>query len=437
MEKYTIIKQLGQGCFGSAYKVLNKEDNQIYVMKKIPKHRINKEEAKEAQNEAKILSRVSNEHIVKYYESFYSKNSFNIVMEYCDGSNLQKFIENHRQKNQRISKEKILSIILDICDGLKEIHNQKIIHKDLKPDNIFLTNDENIKIGDFGISKQLYGSKDFASTCFGPILYMAPEEMKRQKFNNKVDIWSLGCVIHELCTLELCFKDPNMILIGNYPRIDQNYYGHFLQNLIDLLLSQDYQKRPSAQEIIDFIKTKHIPNNSNNNHSHHNDFIHSSHRGHHNIFGHHSSKGHRESHQPHLLNKSFHQDHSFFMPHPPDPFSSQSSHKRHSHIHFNENDNEKNNSFNNVSHHAMPPPNVIPHEIPPPNFIPFGPIRSPFPNSMPHGLPPHPNFIPHGPNFIPFGPALYPKDIPSKIPPPPQFMPHGPGPFGPPPGFSF
>ena len=73
MKKYTIIKQLGQGCFGSAYKVLNKEDNQIYAMKKIPKHRINKEEAKEAQNEAKILSRVSNEHIVKYYESFYSK----------------------------------------------------------------------------------------------------------------------------------------------------------------------------------------------------------------------------------------------------------------------------------------------------------------------------------------------------------------------------
>ena len=259
MEKYKIIKELGHGCFGFAYKVLNKENNQIYVMKKIPKQ--NRSDIIEGmKNEAKLLSKVNNEHIVKYYESFYSRNSFNIVMEFCDGIDLEKYIDKHKREHTKIGKEEIYSFILDICEGLKEIHSKNIIHKDIKPDNLFLTSNGKIKIGDFGISRQLYNSRDFANTNNGPLLYMAPEEIKQNNYNIKVDIWALGCVIHELCTLNICFKDYQSIMDGRYGRIDENYYGHSLQNLIDMLLNQDYNKRPKASEIIEFVNSKYIPN---------------------------------------------------------------------------------------------------------------------------------------------------------------------------------
>jgi serine/threonine protein kinase len=267
MDKYNIIQSLGHGAFGAAYKVLNKNDNQIYVMKKISVEMASREDIEKMENEAKILSSVNSEYVVKYYESFYSDHSFNIVMEFCDGSDLKKYIKEHKSQNKLIEKDKIFGFILDICEGLKEIHSKNLIHRDLKPDNLFLTNDLKVKIGDFGIAKQLNNPDEYAKTCFGSLLYMAPEMAKNYQYNNKIDIWSLGCIIHELCTLDYCFPNQFFIFTGQYKRINQEAYGEDLQNLIDLLLSQDYHQMPSAEEIINFILNKNIPKvNSSNFH---------------------------------------------------------------------------------------------------------------------------------------------------------------------------
>ena len=269
MDKYSIIQSLGHGAFGAAYKVLNKNDNQVYVMKKISVEMASREDISKMENEAKILSSVNSEYVVKYYESFYSEHSFNIVMEFCDGSDLKKYIKEHKSQKKLIEKEKIFDLILDICEGLREIHSKNLIHRDLKPDNLFLTKDSKVKIGDFGIAKQLNNPEEYGKTCFGSLLYMAPEMARNYQYNNKKDIWSLGCIIHELCTLDYCFPNQYFIFTGEYKRINQNVYGEDLQNLIDLLLSQDYHQRPSAEEIINFIKNKNIPkvNRSNFHHN--------------------------------------------------------------------------------------------------------------------------------------------------------------------------
>ena len=89
-QNYKIIEKLGQGSFGSIYKVLNINNNYIYVIKRILLKGTNKEQLKVIQNEAEILSSINNEHIVKYYDSFLDNESFNIVMEYCDGLDLRK-----------------------------------------------------------------------------------------------------------------------------------------------------------------------------------------------------------------------------------------------------------------------------------------------------------------------------------------------------------
>ena len=257
--KFKVIKKLGQGTFGAVYKVFNEEDNNYYAIKKI----LLKAEEKKIQqqkNEAKILSKLQSENIVKYYDSFVDNDSFNIIMEYCDGLDLRKFINEHKQSKVLIDKNIILYIILGICQGLKEIHNNNIIHRDIKPENIFLNADLTIKIGDFGLSKELNNFKDYAKSFVGTFLYMSPEIFKGQKYNNKVDMWALGCIIYELCTLNFCFNGNSYeeliknITDGKHGTIDKKIYGEDLKKLIDSLLNKNYNQRPSADDTIKLIK---------------------------------------------------------------------------------------------------------------------------------------------------------------------------------------
>ena len=254
-QKYTIMEILGQGAFGCAYKVLNKDDLNFYVIKKIKLKEGNKEELEKIKNEAKILSKLDNSHIVRYYESFEDNFSFNIVMEYCEGLDLRKYINDHKNKLEYIDKNIIYHILSDICSGLKEIHDKNLIHRDLKPENLFLTRDFKIKIGDFGISRQLDSENKYAQTQVGTILYMAPEIIEGNKYTSKVDIWSLGCILYELCTLNNCFISNSLkdimekICSAKYENIDMELYGEDLQLLINTMLIKDRNKRSSIDEI--------------------------------------------------------------------------------------------------------------------------------------------------------------------------------------------
>ena len=231
LSKYKIINKLGEGSFGKVYKVQNKIDKNIYVIKSINIKSKTQEGLKTIENEALILKQINSEYIVKYVDSFIDSEHFNIVMEYCDNKDLKSFINTHKNNNELINEEVIYNIILDICYGIKEIHSKNLIHRDLKPENLFISKDYKIKIGDFGISKQLINTVNYANTNKGTYNYMAPEIINGEKHNKKVDIWSLGCILYELLTLNLCFgcafiggliQDINK---NNHGTIDTNIYN--------------------------------------------------------------------------------------------------------------------------------------------------------------------------------------------------------------------
>ena len=148
---------------------------------------------------------------------------------------------------------------MDICRGIKEIHSQKLIHRDLKPDNIFISKDYKAKIGDFGISKQLINTNDYSKTQKGTLRYMAPEILNGEEYNRKIDIWSLGCILYELFTLKPCFDCPyingliNQIISGKHGKIDIKKYNSQWQNLIDISLKLDCHERPEIDEILNLI----------------------------------------------------------------------------------------------------------------------------------------------------------------------------------------
>ena len=254
--KYEIIKKLGKGGFGRVLQVKNKSDNKYYALKEIIikakiKDKI-KDELENIKKEADILSKFNSKNIVKYYDSYLDKNKFYILMEYCNGKNLKNYLDEFKKNDILIEENILYEIIKQLCIGIKEIHNKNVIHRDLKPENIFMNENKDIKIGDFGISKLFNRNKKFSETenRAGSTDYMAPEIIIKGIYNEKSDMYSLGCIIYELFNLRKYFND---ILMKDIKTIDTNMYNNRWQEIIDSLLNQDYNQRMNIDQVYDII----------------------------------------------------------------------------------------------------------------------------------------------------------------------------------------
>ena len=258
---FKIIKEIGSGSFGSVYKIQDKNDNKVYALKKIVLNKKDKEDLDSIKKEAYLLKSIDDKNIIKYIDSFFYDDSFYIITEFCSNLDLKSFINEHKKENRLINEQTIWEIIRNLCGGIKAIHNKNMIHRDLKPGNIFISDNYKIKIGDFGISKIL-NETNYAQTFAGTLLYMAPEMINGDKYTNKVDIWALGCIIYELCTLDYCFSDNNILKLinkinsGKHGIIDTKYYNDKLQNLIDLSLKKTIEKGQVLKILLLFPKKK-------------------------------------------------------------------------------------------------------------------------------------------------------------------------------------
>ena len=252
-KEFAIIKELGKGGFGKVVQALSKSDNKSYAIKVIPIKGETIEKIKGYQNEADILSKFNCNNIVKYYDSSKDGNNIYILMEYCSGENLRSFIDKNMNNNTYIEENILITIIIQICRGIEEMHNKKIIHRDLKPDNIFINGNMIIKIGDFGISKQFDSYMTHALTKYkaGTDYYVAPEIIVDGIYNEKSDMWSLGCIIYELFNLSVYYKDT---IFRKIKTIDSKFYNNKWQELINLLLEPDYKKRFDIHQVNAFLK---------------------------------------------------------------------------------------------------------------------------------------------------------------------------------------
>ena len=166
-------------------------------------------------------------------------------MEYAGNLNLKQYINNYKAQILFIDEKIIENIIKQICLALKEIHNKEIIHRDLTPDNIFINENNQIKIGDFGVSKKL-NTKKYAKTKTGKYHYNAPEVEAGIKYDYKADLYSLGCIIYELFTLNEYYIDK---LYNKTTKINTDNFDHKWQVLIDSLLNIKPEERPTIEDI--------------------------------------------------------------------------------------------------------------------------------------------------------------------------------------------
>ncbi|KAK8882489.1 Serine/threonine-protein kinase Nek2 [Tritrichomonas musculus] len=261
MQDYDLLERIGHGSFGKVWKAKRKVDGKIVAIKEIDYSRMQSKEKQMLVNEVNILRKLQNVHIVRYLNRIVNKEKkiIYIVMEFCPGGDLQSLIRETRACRSYIREDQIWLSLTELSLALKDCHcgKEKILHRDIKPGNIFIDGEGHVKLGDFGLARSL--TNDLASTYLGTPYYMSPEINAGKKYDEKSDIWALGCVIYEMAALMPPFygndKDvlKNNIQTSTIQRFSSRY-SDSLWRIVCWMLEKDPAKRPTVLEILEYRK---------------------------------------------------------------------------------------------------------------------------------------------------------------------------------------
>lgn len=274
-EEYVELKQIGQGAFGRALLVqrcAEPDKGQLCVIKQINVSAMGEKARREAEQEVKVLHQLRHPYIIGYMTYFITTPSgsaalplLNIVLEYAAGGDLSQRIKATKDAGGSFAEDDILVWFAQVSSALEFVHSNKILHRDIKSQNIFLTKDSVAKLGDFGIARvrscarcvgcarmtlcltavglsQVLGdTHSLANTVIGTPYYMSPELCENAPYSFKSDVWALGCVLYELACLNHAFEAQNMcalilkIIRGKYPPMPDRYSPE-LRDLVALML---------------------------------------------------------------------------------------------------------------------------------------------------------------------------------------------------------
>jgi len=198
---YKFLDKIGQGGMGSVYKAYDLNLQRPVAIKVLPAHRCADEDIKfQFISEARLLSASEHPYICTVHSIFEdAEGALYMVMTYYQGKSLRQYIH-----PPSISLYKKIAVIKQIASGLLHAHQKGIIHQDVKPDNVIITNEEIVKIIDFGVAS-LIGDRKASGISGGTVAYMSPEQVNRTDIDHRTDIWSLGVIFYELLSGVLPF----------------------------------------------------------------------------------------------------------------------------------------------------------------------------------------------------------------------------------------
>ena len=275
LNDFTIERVIGKGSFGSVFLVKRKLDQKLYALKSVFLDKLNKKEQENSVNEVRLLASVSHPNVISYKESFFDEknNSLNIIMEYADNGDLHTEINKKKKELDKFEEKIIWLYAIQMIEGLKALHDKKIMHRDLKSANIFLSKNKLLcKLGDMNVSKVI--KEKVLTTQTGTPYYASPEVWRDEPYSYKSDLWSIGCVIYEMCALEPPFNGKDLdelfenVCKGKLKRINTRY-SEDLWNMILMLLQNDVEKRVNCDEFLESElvkkKIKELKNNQDIN----------------------------------------------------------------------------------------------------------------------------------------------------------------------------
>lgn len=286
-DEYEPLEVIGKGSFGTVRKVRQKSNGEILVRKEIEYTSMSVQEKTHIISELRILRELDHPNVVKYYRHDHvpEKKSIHIYQEYCDGGDLAKVISTFKREQNTVPEGFIWEVLVQMLLALHRCHygidakkvdlfaktgraeprvdaETVIIHRDIKPDNIFLLDSgKTVKLGDFGLAKMLTLQNDFAKTYVGTPYYMSPEVLMDNPYSPVCDIWSLGCVLYELCALQPPFTAKTHMLlqakikkgvIGAIPAT----YSLQLGSIISDCITVDPAQRPTCFDLLDVLNVR-------------------------------------------------------------------------------------------------------------------------------------------------------------------------------------
>ena len=284
VDDFEILQVLGKGSFGFVAKVKSRLNHKIYAMKQIDFSTIDDKRIIDlCINETKLLKELNHSLIIKYYKSIKEENLLYIIMEFMDNGDLGGMLKANKTLEKPIKEEKIYDIFIQSMKSLSYIHSKKLAHRDIKPDNLFISVDGCVKLGDFGVSATIidkseknknlkylndYNKNNIKDSIIGDVIckqtvigtppFMSPEMINETIYDLKTDVYSMGVTFFEICFWHLP-RVPALSIDGGIKLVDvpiRNNKDEYSKELIDIIykmIERDKNQRPDSDTVLNLL----------------------------------------------------------------------------------------------------------------------------------------------------------------------------------------
>ncbi|XP_012264589.2 serine/threonine-protein kinase fused isoform X2 [Athalia rosae] len=257
MDKYDVLGQVGEGSFGQVYKAKKRTDGEIVAFKVIRKRGRSLKELKSLRQECEIQRHLHHPNIIQMLDSFETENEIVVVTEYAD-----KELYEILGKAGRLSEERAQVIACDLVSALYYLHSNRVLHRDLKPQNVLLEANGVAKLCDFGFARSMSTGTHVLTSIKGTPLYMAPELIEECPYDHNADIWSLGCIVYELVVGTPPFQTTSILHLVRLIRFEAvkwpDYISENCKSFLQGLLQKDPSQRLTWPDLLEhpFVKDR-------------------------------------------------------------------------------------------------------------------------------------------------------------------------------------